>query len=111
MDASEAHSWLNLLLGIPLPLWAGVAAFTIGAILPWLAEYVLPDEWAETAFRLSLYGIAVVTGPLAALSVWHDPTAITLGLSASLIAQLAREVAGRKWPCLSPRQARQGGAT
>lgn len=111
MDAGEAHSWLNLLLGIPLPAWAGIAAFTIGAVLPWLAEFVLPDEWAETTFRLTLYGIAVVTGPLAAASIWHALAAVTLGLAASLIAQLAREVAGRKWPLLSPRQARQGGAS
>lgn len=109
MNAGEAHSWLNLLLGIPLPAWAGTAAFTIGAILPWLAEYVVPDEWAETTFRLSLYGIAVVTGPAAALSIWHDYAALTLGLAASLAAQLAREVAARRWPLLSPRQVRQGG--
>lgn len=104
MNPQDAHGWLGILLAIPLPAWAALAAFTIAAVLPWLAEFAVPGEWSDNRSRLALYGIAVIAGPPAAVSIWHTWAALTAGFAAALAAQFAREVAGRRYPWLSPRQ-------
>lgn len=101
---NDPHSWLAAFNFSAQQMQAIGAAFVIAAVLPWLAEYVLPVEWKDTHFQLALYGIAIIFGPLFAVLICHEVAVIAFGFAAALGAQAVREVAARKWPILSPRQ-------
>jgi len=98
------HSWITTLLS--LPVWAGgaIAAFVIGLAGPWVAEFVIPQDMDDKRSRAMIYLVAILLGPLACVSIWHTWAAPTVGLAASLAAQIAREYCARRWPILSPRQ-------
>lgn len=102
--SDTAHGWLTTIL--TLPLWVGgtAAAFVIGISGPWVAEFVIPKDMDDGRSRLVVYGVAILIGPLACVSIWHTWAAPTVGLAASLAAQVAREYCARRWPILSPRQ-------
>lgn len=98
------HGWLTTLLGLPIWVGGGLAAFVIGIAAPWVAEFVIPQDMDDKRSRLIIYCIAILIGPLACVSIWHAWAAPTVGLAASLAAQVAREYCSRRWPILSPRQ-------
>ena len=104
MNDSQIHGWVATILS--LPVWVGgtAAAFVIGLAAPWTAEFVLPQDMEDKRSRLIIYAIAILIGPLACVSIWHTWAAPTVGLAASLAAQVAREYCARRWPILSPRQ-------
>lgn len=98
------HGWLTTILSLPIWVGGASAAFVIGIAAPWVAEFVIPQDMDDKRSRLIIYVIAILIGPLACVSIWHTWAAPTVGLAASLAAQVAREYCARRWPILSPRQ-------
>lgn len=102
--SATLQSWLGILLGLPIWVGGAAAAFVIGLAAPWTAEFVIPQDMDDKRSRLIIYVVAILIGPLACVSIWHTWAAPTVGLAASLAAQIAREYCARRWPLLSPRQ-------
>lgn len=97
------HGWLTTLLGLPIPAWAAIASALVGAAIPYLVEANVPmDEWSGWRFRLATYGAAVLAGLIAGITIWHDPSALVMWAPA-LVVNMARDIASRWLPWLSPR--------
>lgn len=98
--------YLHALFGaLPAIAWVGLlAAAILGGCIPWLVEAKLPEGLHTAWAVLAVYGAAIAVGPPAAHSLWHDSAAYTLGLIGSVGVQVARDVAAKRWPWLSPRQ-------
>lgn len=104
MNSDQAHGWIMTLLSLPIWVGGAVAALVIGIAAPWCCEFIIPQDMDDKRSRLVIYCIAILIGPLACVSIWHAWAAPTVGLAASLAAQVAREYCARRWPILSPRQ-------
>lgn len=100
----QIHGWVATILSLPVWVGGAVAALVIGIAAPWCAEFLIPQDMADKQSRLVIYLTAIFIGPLACVSIWHTWAAPTVGLAASLAAQIAREYCARRWPILSPRQ-------
>lgn len=104
MNPEAAHGWLAVLLGIPLPGWAAIASALVGLALPWVIEANVPmADWSGSRFRLTTYGIAVLAGLIAGLTIWHSWSAFVLWVPA-LAINCARDIVSHFLPWLSPRQ-------
>lgn len=103
MNNVEASGWIATLLSIPAPGWAAIASALVGLALPWLVEANVPmGEWTGPRFRLTTYGIAILAGLIAAITIWHSWSAFALWVPA-LAINCARDIASHFLPWLSPR--------
>lgn len=100
----NADSWIHTLLGLPLPAWSAIASAVVGLSVPWIVEANVPmQEWTAYKFRLTVYGVAMLAGLVAAITLWRSADALVMWVPA-LGVQVVRDIASHKFPWLSPRQ-------
>lgn len=103
-SAHDIASYLEILTGIPAPMWAAIVATSTGALIPWAVEFMVPmAEWANWRFRALTWALAVILGTGFAALLWNTWTALIMCMPA-LLGEVGREVLSQRWPWLSPRQ-------
>lgn len=98
------NDWIHTLLGLPLPAWSAIASSVVGLSVPWIVEANVPmQEWTAYKFRLTVYGVAMLAGLVAAITLWRSADALVMWVPA-LGVQVARDIASHWMPWLSPRR-------
>lgn len=97
--------WLTAIESLPVILWAGLAAFLMAFLGPWLVESKVPmADWQGWQFVLTIYGVALFLGNLVGMGIYPHLVTLSVCSVAGLLAQVARDLLTRFWPVFSPTQ-------
>jgi hypothetical protein len=101
---NDIHGWIATALSLPIPAYAAITSAVVGFCIPWLVEANVPmQDWSNSRFVLSVYGVAIVAGLISALTIWHSWDALVMWVPA-LGAQAGRDLLAQWQPRFSPRR-------
>lgn len=106
VSSQDIAGYLQVVTGIPAPMWAAIVSLLTGAMSTWAAEFLVPmEEWGQWKFRARVWVLSVAAGTGLAAVVWHDWTVVVMCVPA-LLGEIGREVLSRRprFNWLSPRE-------